>query len=599
MSIVSGIDSTSQNTFSIGDGYTAFKCIYANTATLNKSGIRYNTTLNYFETSNNGTDWSKLLGTNDIVPIYVNYTTKSTNTYEQANTIVKNPVNTITQYQVYNSLRRSDGYTHLSICDFAVSSYNNLFRFVGESLYSLTSEQCCNYYESEDVYSSTKYLIDGYTGILTFQYKSSIAGVVCNSVISPLTSQNSSTIYTKTWNRSADWWNGKTCSEWNLTYNKLIESQSFGDGYATVNYYTNNSGTAAVDIAYEGAVFANNKVYFVPYRQGPQAKWHYVDTITNNVFAYNNSSGTTPNDYAYNGGCLTPDGKIYLAPSNQANGGTKWHYINTNNNTVIAYTAGTNSSSAAYIGAVYAPNNRVYFIPSGQANNANGWHYINTITGAATLYPQNSGRAAVISAYAGGVLTPNGRIYMAPSAQGPQAYWHYIDTNTGNVIAYPNNSGIPAISNAYHGAVLTPNNRVYFIPNYQTTESNLHYVDLNTGNVIAYNPGLIIADATYARGSCYSPDGKIYFIPTTYNYNLNIWYYIDYKINKFVGYQNNLVSITSSSATSYGGGVLAPNGNIYLAPRSTANQNSWWYIQTNCELPLSNNICTNPMFNKL
>jgi hypothetical protein len=584
-----GFNSTSTNTFSIGDGYTAFKYIYVNTASVNKPGIRYNTTLNYFEESNDGTTWTRILGTNNIVPIFTNYTTKYVNIYETANTIVKNPTNTITQYQVYNNLRKSDGYTHLSICNFAVSSYNNTFKFVGfvnTSPYTITSEQCCTSLETDDAYSSVKYVLDGYTGILNFQYKSSVANVICKSVILPVVCQNS-TIQYSTFNRSADWWNGKTCSEWELTRTKLLESQILGGGPPTVHGYVNNSGvTPLAGSGVSSIITSDNNVYIISASSPVILQWHYINTNTGNVTAYTHGATVVP--VGYFGGVLTPNGRIYMIPRYQSDQ-SSWHYINTKTNTVTAYSHGITAVVGAYVGGVLAPNGRIYMMPYAQSNQTN-WHYIDSNTGTVSAYAH--GATVVANAYYGGALAPNGRIYMMPHAQANQTTWHYIDTNTNSVVAYAH--GITIVAGTYLGATLAANGNIYLIPYLQSDQANWHYINTTTGVATAYsqNSGVTPVSGAYI-GGVYSPDGRIYLIPYAQS-NQTYWHYIDTNTNTVVAYAHGITAVASG----YWGGSLAPNGRIYMSPNFQADQTTWHYIETNCEKNLSGNICINPMFNK-
>jgi hypothetical protein len=99
--------------------------------------------------------------------------------------------------------------------------------------------------------------------------------------------------------------------------------------------------------------------------------------------------------------------------------------------------------------------------------------------------------APVAYAYVGGVLAPNGRVWLVPYGQATSAKWHYIDTATGTVVAYAHGLGADTpVANAYYGGVLAPNGRVYLVPLEQSAQTKWHYIDTSTGSVVAYAHGL-------------------------------------------------------------------------------------------------------------
>jgi hypothetical protein len=87
----------------------------------------------------------------------------------------------------------------------------------------------------------------------------------------------------------------------------------------------------------------------------------------------------------------------------------------------------------------------------------------------------------VANAYAGGVLAPNGRVWLVPWDQATQTKWHYIDTATGTVVAYAHGLGADTpVANAYAGGVLTPNGRIWLVPRNQATQTKWHYIEPNS-----------------------------------------------------------------------------------------------------------------------
>jgi hypothetical protein len=116
-------------------------------------------------------------------------------------------------------------------------------------------------------------------------------------------------------------------------------------------------GATALSGAYRGAVYSptQNRIYFIPFAQGANATWHYVNCDTGAIVGYAHSAGVL--------------------------------------------------SSSAYRGGVYSPlQNRIYMVPLGVTNNAN-WHYINCDTGAVVAYANLMGLSGV-AGYSGGCYSP-------------------------------------------------------------------------------------------------------------------------------------------------------------------------------------------------
>lgn len=215
------------------------------------------------------------------------------------------------------------------------------------------------------------------------------------------------------------------------------------------NYIDCNTGTVlsynslatVVSNAYAGAVYSpnQNRIYFVPFAQATQANWHYINCNIGAIVAYSNNSGTTPVSNAYWGGCFSPtQNRIYFAPYGQGPQ-LRWHYIDCSTSKVVSYLNGAAAVSNAYVGAVYFPTeNRIYFVPFGQANQA-VWHYLNCDVGGIITGSTISTYDAltnVLFAYAGGTFSPlENKLYFAPFQQATQATWDYLtdEENNGNL----------------------------------------------------------------------------------------------------------------------------------------------------------------------
>ena len=151
----------------------------------------------------------------------------------------------------------------------------------------------------------------------------------------------------------------------------------------------------------------------------------------------------------------------------------------------MAYSHGAGSlPGAAYLGGILAPNGRIYLIPLNNAT-APQWHYIDTNTGAVVAYSHGMG-TLITQAYAGGTLAPDGKIYLTPYAQATNTQWHYIDTtkepgSTGHIVAYSHGvvASINTSSYAYCSGILVPNGRIYMIPFRQGSSTTWHYIETN------------------------------------------------------------------------------------------------------------------------
>jgi len=302
------------------------------------------------------------------------------------------------------------------------------------------------------------------------------------------------------------------------------------DTNSIVSYPNLVVSTSIVVNAYSGGVYSptQNRIYLVPYGQGNQATWHYIDCVTNAVVSYNS---TTAVANAYSGGVYSPSqNRIYFVPYAQANQ-TNWHYIDCSNGTPVSYAHGLTTADVtlpvanAYLGGVYNPVDKViFFIPYAQATQSK-WHYISCSNGSVVAYTHGLTNLPQLNAYAGGVYSPTEhRIYLVPYAQANQANWHYIDCYTGTVTSYVN--GASALAQAYWGGVYSPTqNRIYFVPYAQSTQSNWHYLDCKTGTVISYITNVSAVTLGYTGGT-YSPaEDRVYFSPSG-QYAQSSWHFI-------------------------------------------------------------------------
>ena len=375
-----------------------------------------------------------------------------------------------------------------------------------------------------------------------------------------------------------------------------------GSNLSGVNSYVN--GTGAQNSAYAGGVYSptQNRIYFVPFAQGNQANWHYIDCVTGTIVPYAAGVGAVAN--AYFGGAYCPtQNRVYFAPHTQ--GSADWHYIDCNTPTpsVITFTSpGGLAATSAYTGAVYSPTqNRVYFMPANQCAAANtNWHYIDCSTTIPTVvsYPNPGGLIAL--AYAGGVYSPTqNRVYFVPNLQCDPIYtnWHYIDCSaTGSTVTlgtYPN----PGNAITYHyGAYSPTQNRIYFCPRTQSAPGVLiwHYINCNTGAVETYpSPGNTVTIAY--RGAVYCPtQNRIYFCPRDQITLSGPLHYIDCNTGLVGSYTNNATILTDAFA----GGVYSPTENrVYFVPYK--QQSNWFFLDMQSNANTSKIMMSAAEYNKL
>ena len=179
----------------------------------------------------------------------------------------------------------------------------------------------------------------------------------------------------------------------------------------------------------------------------------------------------------------------------------------------------------------------------------------------------------VSSAYAGGVLSPNGDIHFIPynaavgqkiSASGVVSTYALVYTN----------------SNAYAGGVLSPNGDIHFIPFMAAVGQKISA----SGVVSTY--ALVYTGINYAyAGGVLSPNGDIHFIP----------------FMAAVGQKISASGVVSTYAlvytgiNEYAGGVLLPNGNIHFIPHNAPVGQK---ILTLSSESLGIGYCCSPFFNK-
>lgn len=164
-------------------------------------------------------------------------------------------------------------------------------------------------------------------------------------------------------------------------------------------------------------------------------------------------------------------------------------------------------------------------------------------------------------AHEGGVLAPNGKIYICPDLSS-QILIVDPSTDTITSLQIPGFSGL---ANEYTGMVLHPNGRIYMIPGFNTL---VRVIDPSS-NTISSIATVIIAGTRPSQpgnyGGVVAPNGKIYFVP----FRNTICQVLDPSNNTIASFGTFNVGLGTSHGGAGVNGVLAPNGKIYFPQASS------------------------------
>ena len=227
-----------------------------------------------------------------------------------------------------------------------------------------------------------------------------------------------------------------------------------------------------------------------------------------------------------------------------------------------------------FVGGVLAPNGHIYCIPY----NANYVMKIDTNYGSETYGKPSrieteiteTDAGASSKCWWGGTLAPNGKIYCAPY----NAKWVLvIDTKT-DTISYLGKddtsyefgeTNVSVSTLMYKGAVLHPDGYIVFVPYNGQTVACINLKDESIKFAVRDIQSIGLSNANKWSGGVYDPtnDG-IVFIPYKKGFSATwgIMYNSTFTIMEHTSY-------TALSDSQFEGGVLAPNGNIYMVPRNS------------------------------
>jgi hypothetical protein len=220
------------------------------------------------------------------------------------------------------------------------------------------------------------------------------------------------------------------------------------------------------------------------------------------------------------------------------------------------------SASSKFWGGVLGTNGKIYCVP----RRVNYVGIIDPVTNTfdSTSITFTSAQIGISigsgDAYATGSLGSNGNIYFCPYSATSVMRLRPTD-NSLNFIDVSNYVG----SVRWDGSVCGPDGNVYFLPR---SDSRIVRVDVSNETVsIAFNTG--VGQSGFSSGGVLGLDGIIYCMPNS-NANIN-------SANKLLFYDvlNNTGGTITANLPSGGekfyGGVLAPNGKIYMIPATWPN----------------------------
>ena len=363
-----------------------------------------------------------------------------------------------------------------------------------------------------------------------------------------------------------------TPGNWKYDWQPYLQGVASSNSGATVSFSTSSvtGTTGGALVYYIGGVLApNGKIYCVPYQSTAIGIIDPIaSTYSTTTFPTGTITGTGAGTAAYAGGVLAPNGKIYFIP----NSATVVGVVDPVANTYTTF--GTAPGSSAYVGGVLAPNGKIYCV----SQNATSIGIIDPTanTFSTTTFPTGTitGTGAASSAYTGGVLAPNGKIYFIPRNATTVGV---VDPDANTYTTFGTAPG----SGAYAGGVLAPNGKIYCVA-YQATSIGIIDPTVNTFSTTTFPSGTVAAANSY-YGGVLGPNGKIYFIP---------WG------SSFVGVIDPVANTytTFAASAAFIGGVLAPNGNIYCT--SAGNNNIGRISFSSLSQTPSSNYCLSPYANK-
>ena len=157
--------------------------------------------------------------------------------------------------------------------------------------------------------------------------------------------------------------------------------------------------------------------------------------------------------------------------------------------------AGTYPGSSAFIGGVLLPDGRVFCVPLSSTSARIYDPVANSVSTPAGTYPGTG-------AFVGGILLPDGRVFCVPL----QSTTARIYDPVANTVSTP--AGTYPGSSAFIGGVLLPDGRVFCVP-YSSTSARIYDPVANTVSTPA---GTYPGTGAF-EGGVLLPDGRVFCVP--------------------------------------------------------------------------------------
>jgi len=205
---------------------------------------------------------------------------------------------------------------------------------------------------------------------------------------------------------------------------------------------------------------------------------------------------------------------------------------------------GSFPGGATFVGGVVAPNGYVYLVPAFVSK----YYKINPIDNSVTSFGTTPWDGNQLGAFNGGVLAPNGKIYFIPSGT---TMCYGVDPSSDTIFSFGGFTGNTIVNNTslYAEGVLAPNGKIYCFP-YRS--SLCQVIDPSNNSVASF--GTFVQSGN-GPGGVLAPNGKIYMSIDTSS------------VAKIIDPSNNTVTAFATLSFNPGSanGVVAPNGKIYMA----------------------------------
>ena len=181
------------------------------------------------------------------------------------------------------------------------------------------------------------------------------------------------------------------------------------------------------------------------------------------------------------------------------------------------------------------------------------------------------------SAFLGGVLLPDGRVFCVPfSSTSARIYDPATNTLSTPAGTYPG-------SDAFFGGVLLPDGRVFCVP-HKSTSARIYDPATNTLST----PTGTYPGSTFFYGGVLLPDGRVFCVPR-YSTSARIYDPATNTLSTPAG--------TYPGSDAFAGGVLLPDGRVFCVPFSYTSARIYG---GQCNVaPLNYNLILSPYFNKL